>query len=234
MLAYGIDDISEDSTLLDLTRVKSVFPGAPAQVFERPDGTIDILIGSMYRNLQPYGGEDAYTQGRLRLVRSSFGCGFILTGTHPSLVAHENVVTRYAKTLANCVLTEPGDQIDMPTVMCNRAVATMRIPEFFEAEELGVAPPRSCRVCRGCKECSYRTAMISREKELVVRRMEDLLDYDAEAKKVSVSYPWTEDVCKLGNNMGQAIAFQGSVERKLLKDRTLMDAYNRELQKISQ
>ena len=30
----------------------------------------------------------------------------------------------------------------------------------------------------------------------------------------------------------QAIAFQGSVERKLLKDKTLMDAYNRELQKF--
>ena len=153
-------------------------------------------------------------------------------GTHPSLVAHENVVTRYARTLANCVLMEPGDQIELPTVKCNRAVVTLKIPEFFEAEELGVAPPRSCRRCRGCKECSYRTAMISREKESVVRRMEDLTEYDAEARKVSVSYPWTEDVCRLADNMGQAIAFQSSVERKLLKDRTLMDTYNRELQKF--
>ena len=56
--------------------------------------------------------------------------------------------------------------------------------------------------------------------------------YDAEAKRVSVSYPWTEDVCKLSDNLNQAIAFQSSVERKLLRDKTLMDAYNQELQKF--
>ena len=56
--------------------------------------------------------------------------------------------------------------------------------------------------------------------------------YDAEAKRVSVSYPWTEDVCKLSDNLNQAIAFQTSVERKLLRDKTLMDTYNHELQKF--
>ena len=59
--------------------------------------------------------------------------------------------------------------------------------------------------------------------------MEALIDYNAEARKVLVSYPWTEDVCRLADNMGQAIAFQSSVERRLLKDRTLMDTYNRRL-----
>ena len=97
---------------------------------------------------------------------------------------------------------------------------------------MGVAPARSCKRCRGCKECSYRNTMISREKELVVRRVEDLIQYDAEAKKVSVTYPWTEDVCKLTDNMSQAIAFQSSVERKLLRDKSLLEAYNKELQKF--
>ena len=81
--AYGIDEISEDSMILDLDGVKAVFPGAPQEVFNRPAGDIDILIGSIYRNLQPYGGEDSFTRGRLRLVKSLFGCGYILTGTHP-------------------------------------------------------------------------------------------------------------------------------------------------------
>ena len=83
--AYGIDEISDDSVILDLQGVKAIFPGAPSEVFDRPSGPIDILVGSMYRNLQPFGGEDSFTKGRLRLVRSHFGCGFILTGTHPSI-----------------------------------------------------------------------------------------------------------------------------------------------------
>ena len=57
--AYGIDDISEDTTILDLDGVKEVFPGAPVEVYNRPHGPIDLLIGSMYKNLQPWGGEDS-------------------------------------------------------------------------------------------------------------------------------------------------------------------------------
>ena len=95
----------------------------------------------------------------------------------------------------------------------------LKIPEFFEAEELGVAPARSCKRCRGCKECSYRNTMISREHELVVKRVEDLIKHDPETNKVCVTYPWTEDVQKLTDNVNQAIAFQSSVERKLQKDK---------------
>ena len=120
----------------------------------------------------------------------------------------------------------------IPTVSCNRAVVSLRIPEFFEAEELGVAPARSCKRCRGCRDCSYRAAMITREKEAVVRRVEDSIKYDADNKTVSVTYPWTQDVCKLTDNLGQAIAFQSSVERRLLKDDVMMETYNAELRKF--
>ena len=58
------------------------------------------------------------------------------------------------------------------------------------------------------------------------------MEYDAENKKVSVSYPWLEDITKLTDNLRQAIAFQSSVERKLLKDNTLKNAYNSELKKF--
>ena len=43
--------------------------------------------------------------------------------------------------------------------------------------------------------------MISREKELVVRKVEDQIVYDDEKKSVKVSYPWNEDVFKLGDNL---------------------------------
>ena len=186
--AYGIDQILDDSMVLDLEGVRTIFPGTPKEVFNRPSGPIDILIGSIYRNLQPFGGEESFTRGRLRLVKSLFGCGFILTGTHPSILAREVSITEHARTLVNCALVAPGDDLPVSTMLCNRATVSLRIPEFFEAEELGVAPVRACKKCKGCHECSFRNQMISREKQLVVQRMEKLIKYDADSHKVTVSY----------------------------------------------
>ena len=234
MQAFGIEQISEESKAVDLNGVMTVFPGAPKQVFDRPVGPIDILIGSMYMDVQPYGGEENFTKGRLRLMKSKFGCGYILTGTHPSISVKENAITYNAETLVNCAFigknVAPID-VKPPTVLCNRAVTAVKLPEFFESEELGVTPGRSCKRCRNCKDCSYRGLMISREQELVVRRVEDLIKYDSENCKVSVGYPWTENVVKLTDNLKQATDFQSSVERRLLRDGVL-DSYNSELRKF--
>ena len=147
--AFGIQQITDDTRLVDLNGVKTVFPGAPQEVFTRPTGPIDILIGSMFKNIQPYGGEAEFTRGRLRLVKSLFGCGFILSGTHPSISVHENTVTTYAKTLVNCatLVNDSEDQRShvTPVMSCNRAIASLKIPEFFQSEDLGIAPARSCR-----------------------------------------------------------------------------------------
>ena len=187
----------------------------------------------MYKNLQPCGGENGFTRGRLRLVKSLFGCGYILTGTHPLIVERENTVTSFAKTLVNCAIqTGDLDEALLPVVTCNRAVATLRVPEFFDAEDLGVAPARSCKRCRGCHDCSFRNVMISREKELVVRKVEDQIVYDNEKKSVKVSYPWNEDVFKLGDNLRQAVKVQGSIERRLIRDKAHLEAYNSEFKKF--
>ena len=42
--AYGIDKISEDSLTVDLDGVRSVFPGAPAEIYNRPHGPIDVVM----------------------------------------------------------------------------------------------------------------------------------------------------------------------------------------------
>ena len=114
------------------------------------------------------------------------------------------MVTDYAKTLANCVVQLPGEVPEVPTVSCNRAIATLKIPESFEAEELGVAPARSCKRCRGCKDCSYRSTMISREKELVVQRIEDLIKYDAETHIKRLERILSKNQCVLASlSIGQ-------------------------------
>ena len=146
--AFGIDQITDNCRTVDLSGVRKVFLGAPSEVFDRPQEHIDVLIGSMYRNIQPYRGEDEFTRGRLRLVRSYFGCGYILTGTHPSISVSENTITAYARTLLNCSLVEREDALEpvrVPSLSFNRAVMSLKIPEFFESEDLGVAPARSCK-----------------------------------------------------------------------------------------
>ena len=74
--------------------------------------------------------------------------------------------------------------------------------------------------------------MLSREKEQVVRRVEDLIQYGDEGTcSVSVSYPWMEDILKLSDNLRQVVDFQSSVERRLVQD-GMLDVYNKELRKF--
>ena len=101
-----------------------------------------------------------------------------------------------------------------------------------EAEELGVMLGKSCKRCRSCADCNLRAIMLSREKEQVVRRVEDLIQYGDEGTcSVSVSYPWTEDILKLSDNLRQVVDFQSSVERRLVQD-GMLDVYNKELRKF--
>ena len=45
---FGIDQITDDSRQVDLTGVGKVFSGARLEVYERPSGPIDILIGEKF------------------------------------------------------------------------------------------------------------------------------------------------------------------------------------------
>ena len=51
-------------------------------------------------------------------------------------------------------------------------------------------------------------------------------------KSVKVSYPWNEDVFKLGDNLRQAVKVQGSIERRLIRDKAHLEAYNSEFKKF--
>ena len=106
------------------------------------------------------------TSGRFRLVRSMFGCGFILTGSHPAIAASENVLCDHAKEVVNHA-TLVMDTV--PMVTWNMAVACLKLPEFFETEGMGISMPKTCR--------GWTQTVIFREKdqELVVKRWENLM-----------------------------------------------------------
>ena len=49
--AYGMDVITEVERVPDLSDLKHLFPGAPAEAFRIPTGEVNILIGQNYRSI---------------------------------------------------------------------------------------------------------------------------------------------------------------------------------------
>ena len=58
--------------------------------------------------------------------------------------------------------------------------------------------------------------------------MEGQIKRDENSGKVTTTYPWTDQVHKLTDNINQAVRMQCSVERRLLRDPSLLRAYNEE------
>ena len=92
--------------------MKHLFPQAPPEVWDRPSGPVDLLIGLDHRELQPAGGlaRDGCAVGSLRLSESRFGCGFIVSGSHPSNVAKEHSLTTAAQHMMNSVTVKKGEE----------------------------------------------------------------------------------------------------------------------------
>ena len=67
--ALGIHEITDFSVTTNLDLIKHMFPQAPAAVWKRPVGAIDLLIGGDYTHLHPSGGqlEDRCEVSKLRL-----------------------------------------------------------------------------------------------------------------------------------------------------------------------
>ena len=128
------------------------------------------------------------------------------------------------------LLWHPSLQSELLTASVHLTQKLFPTPEFFAAEDLGVSPLRSCPKCKSCVECDFRNSSITRDENVVVEKQESLLKLDSEKSQVHASYAWTEDVLGLTDNKHQAVGFQKSVEKKLIKNGELKQ-YNQELHK---
>ena len=237
--ALGIDLITDTVDEVNLTPIKHLFPQAPEDVWQRPMGIIDILIGSNYRSLQPSGGleRDGCAVGNLRLSESIFGCGWVLSGTHPNIQRREHSITKNARAMMNSKVVGNNEVTEKTNVKteedCNVSVhfsVLSTMPEFFETEDLGVQPPKLCNTCKKCPDCKFRNSSLSRDEAEVVAKQESLMSHNTTEKKIEVQYAWNENLHLLRANKTQAIGFQKSVERKLIKQDEL-DSYNAEIKK---
>ena len=205
----GIEAITSVDSEVDLTAIQSTFPEAPKEVFYRPAGAVNILVGSNYECLQPFGGK---LRGGLRLLDSHFGVGKVLCGTDPRVGYVGDNITTEAHHMTSAAL-----QLPEGAMMVEAFYASLKLPLFMEAEELGTAPARNCKRCRDCKQCSYRGQMISRDEEMVVKMVEDTMYLDEESSVFRVSYPWKPESDKQVSNKEQALAIQRKVETRLIK-----------------
>ena len=165
----------------------------------------------------------------------------VLSGTHPSIKSKGPKLTNHAKMMMTSIYP-PDDVTSTASMKCDESetckhclaytvcvhLTQTQLPDFIEAEDLGVRPQKTCSRCRTCPDCDYRGTELSLEEREVVEKQESLMHLNVEKQCIELQYAWTEDVLKLTDNKAQAIAFQRSVEKKLRKSGDL-DRYNTEL-----
>ena len=99
---------------------------------------------------------------------------------------------------------------------------------FFESEELGLSQPARCGTCKNCSKCSIRARQMSRKEQAELILVESSMVFDQEEGKVTFDYPYIKDVSELGDNIGQVIKIEESVEKSLVRTGR-KEEYDREL-----
>ena len=92
----GIEKITSNQ-VADVSAAYKIFPQLKRGSVDRHSGDVGILIGSNYTSLLPKGVEDNFCEGNLRAVKTLFGTGWVLGGSHPSITAYTNKPDRVAE-----------------------------------------------------------------------------------------------------------------------------------------
>ena len=217
--AQGLGSITTLPPDPDLSPLLQLLGDVPVQVLERPQGQVDVLIGLRNSKLH---GKDVKEWGNLRLLRSRFGCGWAVRGTHELLqfpgksVAPSYSMELHAVRNASAEIP-PGSQVFHVVTSHGQAA------EFHELAELGTTPKPACERCSGCKECTFRRKKLSREDQAVVSRVEASLQVDEVTGIMTGAYPWKPCVARMRSNRDQAVKIQTSIERHMLAAGTHTD-----------
>ena len=101
-------------------------------------------------------------------------------------------------------------------------------PTFWEAECLGVLPPKKCGKCLRCKDCSDQGLIHSRQEQEELEILEQGVQLIN--GQIHVSYPFKRDPNCLPNNRAAAIKIAEKMEKRLLKSGH-HETYNEEVRK---
>ena len=212
--------ISNAISKVSLSNVKHLFDEAVQKWWDcidnRPSGEIDILLGENYSGIHP---TDWVVQENLRIKSSIFGSGYILSGSHPSIVSGQIEWNENVAHIRNC-------SSDNKLFGVNR-ISIKPMQEYFASDALGVEPPRRCGNCMNCEECSFRGQQLSQEEQYQYHELESRVHYDEVSQCFRVSYAFSDDPNILEENYGQVVKIAARLEKKLIKQGR-MEAFNNE------
>ena len=218
MIAYGTDDIMGEVGGVDWSRARKLFPHIPDEVFQKTERkALDLLIGVNYLHLHPSGGEGRNAVKGLRVLNSNFGNGWVLSGKSELVKRNES----------------EKESLDKARVRANRAEIHPHLDlNFWQADGLGVEPPR-CYKCaearKGCKDCVAERIIRSRQDEEELVMLKKGMKVDREAKTCNVTYAFIKDPNLLENNRHRAKAFQLKQE-KVQKKQGVYEAFQEEFE----
>ena len=160
--AFGMEKISEEIPFISFNGVKHLFSNEVQKEWERvtsrPVGAIELLVGAEVASIFP---DKFETKGELVVMKSAFGSGYTMFGTHPELRVEGVQFSKEVKMVRQMrmkVTTQYNHRlthnfhVSAPNLFCTAPPNPVRVAynysdRFMEAEGLGVEPPRRCFDC---------------------------------------------------------------------------------------
>ena len=99
VMAYSIGIITSPTEDVDLRPALKEFPELKKDYIKiaRPTGDVDFLLGIQDAHLHPYLAKPGkHCKGKLRLLTSRFGSGYLLDGSHPEIKVRSNYLSPHA------------------------------------------------------------------------------------------------------------------------------------------
>ena len=160
--------------------------------------------------------------GKLRLLSSKFGSGYLLDGSHPEIkvVAKALNPLEKEKTRATLIMRKGGKPVKI-----SHRTSRVTAVNFLECEELGTGQPRQCGTCKMCTHCSVRSWKMTKREADELSLIEDNVMVDEDSGTFWIHYPLIKDPALLSNNRAQAIAIESGVQDRLIKSGEL-EVYN--------
>ena len=145
IVAYGINEISESIGRVDLSRVVNLFENVCLSDLDRPDGEIELLVGSDWCNFQP---QVQQTVDKLQLMQNVFG--YCLRGSHPlvKFISNSSTAPSNVKSSYHVSGKLKINDISLEKKSGNKP----GLAEFFEIESLGTYCIPRCGSCK-CGSC---------------------------------------------------------------------------------
>ena len=229
LTVFGVANISNHRNAVDISCVKGEFSANIHNIWDlidQPSGEIELLIGMNECGLHP---TDLEIRGNLKVMSSRFGSGFLLGGSHLSLRGQPTV---WNEDVSYIRLASISNNTSVVSMDANRVSLSVKPShEFFEADIMGVEPPRRCGNCRKCKECTFIGQQCSQEEQYQYQVIESKIHYVEGENCFQVEYPFLDDPKILSENRGQVIKIAQREERKLEKE-GLLQHFNEEFDKM--